>query len=121
VVLLLVVILAVVVPLGVVVLIGGVKFLPLGAVGDEVGGVVALKAALGDVLLSLRNLCKACNFLVSRAISSSGMLSYCSSDTADKEDKANYKTDETVVLVGLASWAPTRALLIKALLVWEAS
>jgi hypothetical protein len=36
----------VVVPLGVVVLVGGgVKLLPLGAVGDEVGGVTALKAA----------------------------------------------------------------------------
>jgi hypothetical protein len=29
----------------VVVLIGGVKLLPLGAVGDEVGGVTALEAA----------------------------------------------------------------------------
>jgi hypothetical protein len=29
----------------VVVLVGGVKLLPLGAVGDEVGGVVALEAA----------------------------------------------------------------------------
>jgi hypothetical protein len=29
----------------VVVLIGGVKFLPLGAVGDEVGGVTTLEAA----------------------------------------------------------------------------
>jgi hypothetical protein len=28
----------------VVVLVGGVKFLPLGAVGDEVGGVAALEA-----------------------------------------------------------------------------
>jgi hypothetical protein len=45
-VLLLVVALAVVVSLGIVVLIGGgVKLLPLGAVGDEVGGVAALEAA----------------------------------------------------------------------------
>jgi hypothetical protein len=45
-VLLLVVVLAVVVPLGVVVLIGGgVEFLPLGTVDDEVGGVAALEAA----------------------------------------------------------------------------
>jgi hypothetical protein len=43
---LLVIALAVIVPLGVVVLVGGgVKLLPLGAVGDEVGGVAALKAA----------------------------------------------------------------------------
>jgi hypothetical protein len=46
VVLLLVVALVVVVPLGVVVLIGGgVELLPLGAVGDEVGGVTAVEAA----------------------------------------------------------------------------
>jgi hypothetical protein len=35
------------------------------------------------------------------------MLSYCSSETADKEDKANSKADEIVVLVGLALWPPT--------------
>jgi hypothetical protein len=35
------------------------------------------------------------------------MLSYCSSDAAAKEDKANFKADETVVLVELASWTPT--------------
>jgi hypothetical protein len=34
-----------VIPVIIVVLVGGVKFLPLGAVGDEVGGVTALKAA----------------------------------------------------------------------------
>jgi hypothetical protein len=43
---LLVVVLAVIVPLGVVILVGGgVKLLPLGAIGDEVGGVTALEAA----------------------------------------------------------------------------
>jgi hypothetical protein len=43
---LLIVTLVVVVSLGVVVLVGGgVEFLPLGAVGDEVGGVAALEAA----------------------------------------------------------------------------
>jgi hypothetical protein len=122
VVLLLVIALAVVVPLGVVVLVGeGVELLPLGAVGDEVGGVTTLEAALGDLLLSLWNLCKAQNFLASRVISSSGMLSYCSLEVEDKEDKTNSKADETVVLVGLASWPPTRALVIKALLVREVS
>jgi hypothetical protein len=35
----------VVVPIGVVKLIGGLKFLPLGAVDDEVGDVAALEAA----------------------------------------------------------------------------
>jgi hypothetical protein len=46
VVLLLVIVLAVVIPLGVVILVGGgVELLPLGAVGDEVGGVSTLKAA----------------------------------------------------------------------------
>jgi hypothetical protein len=44
-VLLLVITHAVVVPLGVVILVGGVKLLPLGAVGDEVDGVAARKAA----------------------------------------------------------------------------
>jgi hypothetical protein len=35
---------AVVVPVVVLVLVGGVEFLPLGTVGDEVGGVAALEA-----------------------------------------------------------------------------
>jgi hypothetical protein len=65
------------------------------------------KQPLGDLLLSLRNLCNARNFLASRVISSSGMLSYCSSEAAHKEDKANSKADESVVLVGLAKWPPT--------------
>jgi hypothetical protein len=34
-----------VIPVVVVVLVGGVKLLPLGAVGDEVGGVATLEAA----------------------------------------------------------------------------
>jgi uncharacterized sporulation protein YeaH/YhbH (DUF444 family) len=66
------------------------------------------KQPLGG-LLSLRNLCKTWNFLASRAILSSGMLSYCSSEAAAKEDRANSKADETV-LVELASWPPIRAL-----------
>jgi hypothetical protein len=110
-----------VVPVVVVVLVGGVKLLPLGAVGDEVGGVTALKAALGDLLLSSGNLCKAWNFLTSRAISLSGMLLYCSFEAAHKEDRANSKADVSVVLVGLATWPPTRVLVIKAFLVREAS
>jgi hypothetical protein len=96
-----------VVPVVVVVFVGGVGLLPLGAVGDEVGGVTALEAPLGDLLLSLRNLCNVRNFLASRAISSSRMLSYCSSEAAHKEDNANSKADESVVLVGLATWPPT--------------
>jgi hypothetical protein len=79
------------------------------------------KQPLGDLLLSLQNLCKVRNFLASRTISSSGMLLYCLSKAMTKEDKANSNIDETVVLVGLASWPPTRALVIKSLLVWEAS
>jgi hypothetical protein len=47
VVLLLVVTIVVVVPVGVVILVGGAKFLPLGAVSDEVGSVTAFKAAPG--------------------------------------------------------------------------
>jgi hypothetical protein len=77
----------------IVVLVGGVELLPL-----------------GDLLLSLRNLCNAWNFLTSRAISSSGMLSYCSSLGAHKEDKANSKADKSVVLVGLATWPPESCL-----------
>jgi hypothetical protein len=110
----------VVVPVGVVVLVGGVQLLPLEAVGDEVGGVTALKAALGDHLLFLQNLCKAWNFLASKAISSSWMLPYCSSEAIAKEDRVNSKADE-IVLVGSASWPPTWALVIKTLLVREAS
>jgi hypothetical protein len=79
------------------------------------------KQSLGDLLLSLQNLCKARNFLTSRAISSSEMLSYCSSEAADKKDKANSKADESVVLVGLATWPPTRVLVTKVILVREAS
>jgi hypothetical protein len=121
VVLLLVVALAVVILLGVVVLVEGVKLLPLGVVGDEVGGVATLEAALGGLLLSLWNLCKARNILASRAILSSGMLSYYSLEATVKVDKANTIADEIVVLVGLASWPPTRALVIKALLERETS
>jgi hypothetical protein len=50
-----------------------------------------------------------------------GMLSYCSSEAADKEDKSISKADESVVLVGLATWPPTRTPVIKALLEKEAS
>jgi hypothetical protein len=49
------------------------------------------------------------------------MLSYCLSEAAAKEDKENSKVAETMVLVGLASWPPTLALVIKAVLVREAS
>jgi hypothetical protein len=56
------------------------------------------KQPLGDLLLSLRNLCRAQNFLTNRAISSSGMLSYYSSEAVAKEDKANSKADEAVVV-----------------------
>jgi hypothetical protein len=50
-----------------------------------------------------------------------GMLSYCSSEVAHKEDKTNYKADKSVVFVGLATWTPTQAPVIKALLEKEAS
>jgi hypothetical protein len=79
------------------------------------------KQPLGVLLLYLRNLCKAQNFLASRAISSSGMLSYCSSEATVKEDKVNCKADESVMLVGLATWPPTGVLVTKDLIVREAS
>jgi hypothetical protein len=120
VVLLLLVALDVVVPLGVIELFGGeVKLLPLGVVGDEVGGVAALEAA-PRWSPPLWNLCKAQNFLASKAISSSRRLSNCSTEATAKEDNANSKADEIVVFMGLASWPPTRALVIKVLLVREA-
>jgi hypothetical protein len=50
-----------------------------------------------------------------------GMLSYCSSEAADKEDKENSKVDESVVLVRLATWPQTRVLVTKTLLVRDAS
>jgi hypothetical protein len=65
-------------------------------------------------------LCKAQNFLASKAISSSRRLSNCSTEATAKEDNANSKADEIVVFMGLASWPPTRALVIKVLLVREA-
>jgi hypothetical protein len=79
-----------------VVLVGGVD-LPLGAVGDEVGDVAALETAPRRPPPLLADLCNTRNFLASRAISSSGMLSYCSSEAAHKEDKANSKAEESVV------------------------
>jgi hypothetical protein len=118
--LLVVALVAGVISIGVVVLVGGVVLLPIRTVGDKVGDVTALEAALGDLLPCLQNLCKTRNFLTSRAISLSGMLSYCSLEVTTKEDKANSKADETL-LVGLASWPPTRALIIKVLLEREAS
>jgi hypothetical protein len=47
------------------------------------------------------------------------MLSYYSSETAVKEDKTNFKADETL-LVRLALWPQTQALVIKALMKLEA-
>jgi hypothetical protein len=45
--LLVVALVAGVIPVGLVVLVGGVKLLSLGAVGDEEGGVAALEATSG--------------------------------------------------------------------------
>jgi hypothetical protein len=45
--LLVVALVAEIVPVGVVIIVGGLKLLPLRAVGDKVGGVTALEAALG--------------------------------------------------------------------------
>jgi hypothetical protein len=119
-VLLAVALVTVVVPIGVVVLVRGVELLPLGAVDDEVGGVPALKATPRWPPPLLVKLVQGAEFLASKAILSSEMLSYCSSEATAKKDMANSKVDE-IVVVGLASWPPTRALVIKALLVKEAS
>jgi hypothetical protein len=122
VVLLLVIALAIVVLLDVFVLVGGrVELLPLGVVSDEVGGIAALEAAptwspplLAELVQGSELPRQLGNLVV-------GMLSYCSLEVVAKEDKANSKVDEIVVLVGLASWPPTGALVIKDLLVREAS
>jgi hypothetical protein len=57
----------------------------------------------GDLLLSLWNLCKTWNFLASTTISLSGMLLYYSLEATAKEDKANSKADETMLLEREAS------------------
>jgi hypothetical protein len=61
---------------------GGVELLLLGAVGDEVGGVAPLEATPRRSPPLLAELCKAQNFLASRAILLFGMLSYYSSEAA---------------------------------------
>jgi type IV secretory pathway TrbL component len=107
-VLLLVVALVVVVPLSVVILIGGVvELLPLGAIGDEVGGVAALKAALGRSSPLLAELVQGTELSRQQGDLVVWMLSCCSSEAADKEDKTNSKADESVVLVRLVTWPST--------------
>jgi hypothetical protein len=122
VVLFLVITLVVVVLLDVVILVGGgVELLPLRPVGDEVSGVTTLKAAPRRSPPLLAELVQGTELPRQQSDLVIGMLLYCSSEAVNKEDKANSKADETVMLVGLASWPPTRTLLIKALLVREAS
>jgi hypothetical protein len=122
VVLLLIVALVVAVLLGVVVLIGGgVELLPLRAVGDEVGGVTTLKAVPRRSRPLHAELVQGAKLSHQQGDLVIWMLSYYSSKAATKEDKTNSKADEIVVLVGLASWPPIRALVIKALLVCEVS
>jgi hypothetical protein len=82
------------------------NFFLLGQLAMKLVVLAHSKQSLGDLLISLWNLCKARNFLASKAISSSGMLWYYSSKAVAREDKANSKADE-MVLVGLASWPPT--------------
>jgi hypothetical protein len=118
--LLIVALVAGVIPVGAVILLGGVEFLPLGIVSDEVGGVATLEAAPGWPPPLLAEFVQSAELLANKVISLSEMLSYYSSEATAKEDRANFKADETV-LVGLESWPPTWALVIKALLVREAS
>jgi hypothetical protein len=97
--------------------------LPLGVVGDEVGGVTTLEVVPGvsgvssPLLLRLvhhpKFPCKQSNLTVENAL-------VLLIKSAARADKANYKEDE-MVLVALVSWPPTQALVIKALLVNEAS
>jgi hypothetical protein len=85
-----------------------------------VGSVTALEVAHRGFPPLLAELVQGAELFANKVISLSKMLSYCSSEDVAKEDRANPKADETVVLVGLSSWPPTRALVIKALLVREA-
>jgi hypothetical protein len=110
-----------VVPVVVVVLVGGDELFPLGAVSDEVGGVATLEAARRRSPALLAESVQRAELPRQQVISSLGMLSYCSSEATQREDKANSKADEPVVLVGLATWPPTRVLVTIALLVREAS
>jgi hypothetical protein len=93
----------------------------LGAVGDEVGGVAALKSAPRRSPPLLAELVQRAELSHQQGDLVVGMLSYCSSEAADKEDKANSKAGESVVLVGLATWPPTQVLVTRALLVRDAS
>jgi hypothetical protein len=91
----------------VVVLVGGVQLLPLGAVGDEVGGVSTLEATPRRPPPLLAESVQCAELPRQHGDLIIGMLSYCSSEAAHKEDKANSKVDESVVLVGLATRPPT--------------
>jgi hypothetical protein len=103
-VLLLIIALALVIPLGVVILVGGgVELLPLVAVGDEVGGVVALEAAprrspplLAEPVQSMELPRQQGNLIIENAL-------ILLIEAAHKKDKANSKVHESVVLVGLAN------------------
>jgi hypothetical protein len=102
------------------VLVGAVEFLSLGAVDDEVGGVAALKAATRwspPLFVKLVQCMKLPRQQGDLVIGDALILLIRS---CDKKNKVNFKADETVVLVRLASWPPTQALVIKALLIREA-
>jgi hypothetical protein len=105
----------------IVVLVGGVELLPLGAVSDEVDGVATLKTAPRWSPPLLAEYVQGAELSRQQGDLIIGMLLYFSSEAATKEDKANSKADESVVLAGLATWPPTRVLVRKALLVREAS
>jgi hypothetical protein len=81
------------------VIIVAIELFGLRKFSDKVSGVDVLEAALGDIFLSLWNLCKAQKNFINRTISSSGILSYCSSKTTHKEDNINFKADALVVLM----------------------
>jgi hypothetical protein len=104
----------------IVVLVGGVELLPLGAVSDEVDGVTTLKTAPQWSPPLLAEYVQGAELSHQQGDLIIEMLLYFSSEAAAKEDKANSKADELIVLVGLATWPPIRVLVIKALLVREA-
>jgi hypothetical protein len=101
---LLVIALAIVVLLGVVILVGGeVELLPLGVIGNEVGGIATLEAAprrspplLAELVQGMELSCQQGNLIIWDALVL--LIRRC-----NQRDIANFKADETVMLVGLAS------------------
>jgi hypothetical protein len=114
----------VVILIGLFILVGVVVLLPLRAVDDEVSGVTALEAAPRVLGASPPLLpkhehrpkfpCKQGNLIIRNALIL--LIRSCR-----KRRQSKHSRGGEMLFVGLASWTPTRALVIKALLLKEAS